>query len=194
MKKNLFMLAGTFIMASILLSSCSITKRRYTEGYYVSHNSSKQVEVKEQAQATQKKTKPSLHVVQNTNNPANLDYDSKHNAIPENNAVMASNKQSVNKPNVVQDKKYNSKYYPNYIRAAAPAKANSKLADAKKITAKPAAGDGDDVLSLIWVVILILVILWLIALLTGGWGLGGFIYLLLVIALILLILWLLRII
>jgi hypothetical protein len=49
-------------------------------------------------------------------------------------------------------------------------------------------------LSLIWIVILVLLILWALGLLAGGWGLGGLINILLVIALILLILWLLRII
>jgi hypothetical protein len=49
-------------------------------------------------------------------------------------------------------------------------------------------------LSLIWIVILVLIILWILGLISGGWGMGAFINVLLVIALILLILWLLRII
>lgn len=52
----------------------------------------------------------------------------------------------------------------------------------------------DDGLSLFWAVILVVVILWAIGFLTGGFGLGNLIHLLLVVALILLILWLLRII
>ncbi|NNM94984.1 MAG: lmo0937 family membrane protein [Bacteroidia bacterium] len=51
-------------------------------------------------------------------------------------------------------------------------------------------GDG---LSLFWLIILIILIVWAIGLLAGGFGLGGLINILLVIALILLILWLLRI-
>jgi hypothetical protein len=49
-------------------------------------------------------------------------------------------------------------------------------------------------LSLLWIVIVVILIIWLIAIVVGGFGLGGgLINLLLLIALILLILWLLRI-
>jgi hypothetical protein len=50
-----------------------------------------------------------------------------------------------------------------------------------------------DGLSLFWIVILILLILWAIGLASGGFGIGGLINVLLVIALVLLILWLLQI-
>ena len=50
-----------------------------------------------------------------------------------------------------------------------------------------------DGLSLFWIIILVILILWALGLLSGGWGLGGFINILLIIALILLILWLLRV-
>jgi Family of unknown function (DUF5670) len=53
--------------------------------------------------------------------------------------------------------------------------------------------DNGNGLSLFWVVILIILILWAIGLAAGGFGLGGLINVLLVIALILLILWLLQI-
>lgn len=66
------------------------------------------------------------------------------------------------------------------------AKAKSKAAEARS--------SESSALSLLWLVIVIVLILWLLAYLTGGWGLGGLIHLLLIIALILLILWLLRII
>jgi Family of unknown function (DUF5670) len=56
------------------------------------------------------------------------------------------------------------------------------------------ARTNEDGLSLFGLVILILIILWLVAVLSGGWGLGGLIHVLLIVALILLILWLLRII
>jgi hypothetical protein len=52
----------------------------------------------------------------------------------------------------------------------------------------------DDVLSLFWIVILVLLILWAVAFLMGGWGLGGLVHLLLVVALVLFILWILKII
>jgi len=56
------------------------------------------------------------------------------------------------------------------------------------------AHTSSDVLSLLWIVIVVILILWLIGFLLGGFGLGNLIHLLLVVALILLILWLLRII
>ncbi len=187
MKKNLFTFASTCIVASILLSSCSMTKRHYTNGYYVSHTSGKQVEAKAQDQTAQKKTKPSLYTVQNAAAESNLDYNNKQSPIVENGAITASNKQEASKPQFTQ----NTKHHASYIATVIPVQAKTALSHTKKTTVETAAGD---VLSLFWIVILILVILWLVALLTGGWGLGGFIYLLLVIALILLILWLLRII
>jgi len=48
-------------------------------------------------------------------------------------------------------------------------------------------------LSLLWIVIVIILILWLVGILAGGFGLGGLLNILLIIALVLLILWLLRI-
>ena len=49
-------------------------------------------------------------------------------------------------------------------------------------------------LSFLGLLVLVLVILWLIAYFSGGWGLGGFVHLFLVVAAILLVLWLLGII
>ena len=187
MKKNLFTFASTCIVASILLSSCSMTKRHYTNGYYISHHSGKQIEAKTQEQTVQKKAEPYLYTIQSATEGTNLDYNNKQNINTENGAITANNKQVVNKPQFV----HNAKHHTNYITTAIPIQTKTELSHTKKIATETVAGD---VLSLFWIVILILVILWLVALLTGGWGLGGFIYLLLVIALILLILWLLRII
>jgi hypothetical protein len=47
--------------------------------------------------------------------------------------------------------------------------------------------DHDDPGYLLWTIIAVLIIIWLISLLTGGWGLGGFIYVFLVVALVLLL-------
>jgi len=54
--------------------------------------------------------------------------------------------------------------------------------------------DVNDGGNLIWTVIGVLLVLWLLSLLTGGWGLGGFLYLFLVVALVLILLRLLRVI
>lgn len=67
-----------------------------------------------------------------------------------------------------------------------------KAENVKEKISPPASSD--DALSLLWIVIVIILILWLLGFALGGLGLGGAIHVLLVIALILLILWLLGII
>ena len=188
MKKSLFKLTITFIAVGILVSSCSLTKRHYTSGYYVSHNSDKQI-VKTQEKKAQAKTNPSLYAVQNEIAKNNLDYSSNQNPIAENGAVTASNKQvAISNPITNKPTKH---YVSNtVIPTPAPVKKNIVSTSTKKVV----HDSGDPGLSLFWIIILILLILWALGLLTGGWGLGGFIYILLVLALILLILWLLRII
>lgn len=47
---------------------------------------------------------------------------------------------------------------------------------------------------LIWTIIAVLLVLWLLSLLTGGWGLGGLLYLFLIVALVLILLRLLEVI
>lgn len=59
---------------------------------------------------------------------------------------------------------------------------------------KPLVRDSSDGLSLFWIVILVILILWAVGFLAGGFGIGNLINLLLVVALVLLILWLLRVI
>jgi Flp pilus assembly protein TadB len=189
MKKNLFKFAFTFVIASILLSSCSITKRHYTNGYYVSHSSGKQTAAKAQEPVAQKKVKPSLHTLQNTADDNNVGSDLKQTSVPENGSVTASNKQTVTKTTTPAVKN-NSTKHPLFSTVMTPVRKKDTSVSTKKIVADSLAGDA---LSLFWIIILILLILWLVAILSGGWGLGGFVYILLVVALILLILWLLRI-
>lgn len=176
----------TCVVASILLTSCSIAKRHYTSGYYVSHSSDKQASAMMQEQTAQKKTTPSLYAIQNINEGNNLDGGSTQSQVPENGVITASNKQEANNIKTVQS----SKHATNKL-ILSPVKRNSPLFSAKKTTTSMVSEDG---LSLFWILILILLILWALAFLTGGWGLGGLIYILLVVALVLLILWLLRII
>ncbi len=85
-------------------------------------------------------------------------------------------------------------------KLAVPVKKTQKLyslperkMDRQVFKPAPLASNGD-ALSLLWIVILVLLILWAIGFIAGGFGLGGLIHVLLVIALVLLILWLLRII
>jgi hypothetical protein len=69
-------------------------------------------------------------------------------------------------------------------------KSNFKKQIKSSLFPSPAPASGD--LSLLWIVIIILLILWALGLISGNFG--GLVHLLLVIALILLILWLLKII
>jgi hypothetical protein len=188
MKKNLFTFAITFVIASILFSSCSITKRHYTSGYYVSHNSGKQEPAKTQEQTAQKKSKPSLYTLPTISEGTQA---TDINKPAENGAITANNKQVAAKTNTTQY----AKRTPAHLMTS-PLKKNNFLITPKRAKVNAVVADdlAADAFSLFWIIILILLILWLVAVLTGGWGLGGFVYLLLVIALILLILWLLRII
>ena len=183
MKKNLFTLAMICTIGSILFSSCSMTKRRYTSGYYVSHNS-KQTDVKTQ-QISQQKKNPSLNTVKSVSEINQVATEPR--PVPNNGAVTASNKQET----IAKKTTSTIKKYRTYQELISPIKKTTHYTSTKKVSADSLAGDA---FSLFWIIILILLILWLVAILSGGWGLGGFVYLLLVVALILLILWLLRII
>jgi hypothetical protein len=183
MKKHLFTLS---LIACIFLASCSLTKRHYTNGYYVTHNDGKPSLTKSKEQITYKEKKQSLHTAQNI-------YDNKSVDSPQpislaaNEAIAANNIKTPDKTAPAPaHKKHEGYNVPKIFQQE-----NAKSFQAKK--AKP-----DelvvDALSLFWIVILILLILWLLAILTGGWGLGEFVHILLVVALILLILWILRVI
>jgi hypothetical protein len=182
MKKHLFTFA--IVVSAIFLSSCSMVKRHYTNGYYVSH-SSNEITNKVQEPVVDKKTAPALYTVQNTpNNVVNL----KPISLAENGSISASNKQTISKnAPVVMHKKHLGYNAPKIMQT----KENAKILSAKKPNPDTVVVDA---LSLFWIVILILLILWLVAILTGGWGLGLFVHAILLVALILLILWLLRVI
>ncbi|HXU28576.1 MAG TPA: DUF5670 family protein [Bacteroidia bacterium] len=183
MKKKLFNFA--IIAYAIFLSSCSMMKRHYVKGYYISHNSNS-LSSKEHQQGAEKKTTPPLYAVKKTpDNNVNILTP----ILPaENEFTSSSHKRAINKNTlVITHKKHLGYNAAKIVRE----EENTKL-----VTIKKAAPDDVvvDALSLFWIIILILLILWLVAILTGGWGLGWAIHILLVIALILLILWLLRII
>ena len=182
MKKTLFTLALTTCLAlSMVLSSCSMIKRHYSSGYYVSHNSAKP-DVDKQEPVSGKRTRPSFRTVQNMPERTLTALDSKQSPLAENATVITDNK-NVNKPNRMAAHRYSSYIVTSEER-------NIKSFDKKAVMDSVA----DDALSLFWIIILILLILWLVAILSGGWGLGDYVHILLVIALVLLILWLLRII
>ncbi|HKC69125.1 MAG TPA: DUF5670 family protein [Bacteroidia bacterium] len=185
MKKHLFTFA--IITCAILISSCSMMKRRYTNGYYISHSNNNPATAITQEQVNEKKNNPSLYTIKNKENN-NPDYSSKPIAIAENEPISVNNQKTISKSAPAIIHKRHLGYNAEKIILE---QENTKTIKAKKSNTESLA---EDALSLFWIIILILLILWLVAILTGGWGLGWTVHLLLVIALILLILWLLRII
>ncbi len=76
-----------------------------------------------------------------------------------------------------------------------PLKNFGKINCAKTEKKKVSVDDGDYRMhsGLLWTIVLVFLILWLLSLLTGGWGLGGLLYLFLVVALVVILLRLLGI-
>ncbi|MGV3632403.1 MAG: hypothetical protein ACO1O6_14445 [Bacteroidota bacterium] len=203
--KSLLTIVSFTILGSILFSSCgsslTVTKRRVNKGFYIASNHNKgitkhvkekeadkpfynkpiseaatgpeineelavAVPVEQQLTTPEPELKADAAVVENTDQPAAL----KHKVIQKKIAAAESTKRIIEKVSF-QKKKHLQKME-------------------QKSSPQPIVGA---VLSLFWIVILIIFLLYLVGLLAGGFGLGGLIHLLLVITLILLILWLLGI-
>lgn len=193
MKKIYTSILLTFLAAlffSACNSSITIKKRHYRKGYYINinreWNNASCNEAENEAQLiTREKDAESM--------PAKISPGSEKSfpALKNSQADEFSPQSKEHKT-----KKVISTYKTHY---QLPGKMLAKKIDAlkknqavKKINAVKDIND-DDGYSLLWIVILILLILWLLGVLSGGWGLGGLLYILLVIALVLLILWLLKI-
>ena len=182
--KNLLTTLTWMLLSTLILSSCSpswtFSKRRYTKGYYISHSA--------------KANKPEEKTVR----PYQQALAAK-SAVPQSPAA-----ESQHEPLLVADAATAPSAHEN-TQKTNPVKLHGQplLPAAKKTIAeqlKPldnaikqhqlTAGD-DDGLSLFWIVILVILILWALGLISGNFG--AIVNVLLVIALILLILWLLRI-
>lgn len=196
--KKVFTFSITCLILSILVASCgssaTFTKRRYNKGYYVSTNFKKhsvetqqdeeeskgQIEINE----TPENTVTASNNTENTNSEIrSAEHSDAVNTENESNQEsnrVEEQKEETTKPSSIQTLKNNL----NPI-----VKLKTTIADKK--SKHPSHSDGD-ALSLLWIVIVVLIILWALGLIAGEFG--GLIHLLLVIALILLILWLLRII
>jgi hypothetical protein len=175
-------------VAGILFSSCnsnySITKRRYNKGYYV-HHTGKQAEpgTKDKPDFAKQQTPEKIYIQAVTKSVDVTSNDQSKNHLVATGKGKQASKLSPAKLNTL-----------NSVKHTLPAEFTMRhQVKALKQLAKRASGDaGDDALSLLWIVVVVLLILWLIGFLLD---IGGpAIHLLAVIALILLILWLLRII
>lgn len=167
----------------ILAASCSthdmIIKRHYMKGYYVGKH--EKPHAPEVARAENKETKSAEHAQKLTMSlsPEKIEEP-----------VLGQRYTGDIEPRPVSKRAAgNAKIEATHMSSAKPAVHLKEMIALKK----PLASDRDG-LSLFWIVILVILVLWAIGFLAGGLGLGGLINLLLLVALILLILWLLKII
>ncbi|MGP8215205.1 MAG: DUF5670 family protein [Bacteroidia bacterium] len=198
--KNLFKFSTIIIAAGILFSSCesnlSIIKRHYNSGYYIDYTkNNKGITPKTDVKIAKASAINPVSMAQSPVEQNVVVKNSVQNTKQGISAILANVKRIMPKVNLQPHAKQNQVSRIGIV-------GNTSLENNKTVLDSPTmnASVSDDgnrgqrALSLLWLVIVIILILWLIGLLAGGWGLGGFINLLLVIAVILLILWLLRII
>ena len=198
--KKLLKFTNLLIISGILFSSCetstSIMKRHYRSGYYIDYTSHN----KETAPKLANGNTAQIVIPIPISNAQSLTMQSTSSTSP---------KQSIEKPPIVitglkkilpttnlQSITKQSHLNRTGITSGSAIENKQIISQSPFISTNVSDGDRGEraALSLLWLVIVIVLILWLIGILAGGFGLGGLINLLLVIALILLILWLLRVI
>jgi hypothetical protein len=195
--KNLTKLIAALITTGIIFTSCSsnfsIMKRHYTSGYYIDYT-------RNNKEAIPKVAGNVSTTVAATSQPdvAQIPAPSTNSAQPdkEKKASIATKLKTAIPKTISQVITKQNQLNRNGGINALTKESTTSLSQPNSVTTITQDGDRGEhaALSLLWLVIVIILILWLIGILTGGFGLGGLINLLLVIALILLILWLLRII
>lgn len=186
------------VMAIIFLftscgSSLTITKRHHTNGYYVSYNKMKKSESTKTNDFVKEKE---LELNQNVEFNSSLTKKEPTTPISVSEDVLLLEESSENEtPSYTEDENSEeTKTVKSSIGTSEKVhqsivKIKKSFFDQKELKSPQPREDG---LSLLWIIILVVLILWALGYI-GGWG-GGLIHLLLVIALILLILWLLGII
>ncbi len=193
MKKSFTPYILLCLIIAVLVSSCgsstSLTKRRYTKGYYVSHSPARHTtKAKAEKTALAKSTHPVVVTPKAESQPADLKSLSKSPA-PVVTANKASAAHKVKKPAFAKINSepdlINNTSRPAELLVKKPFKSITGLALQKS------ADDDDDGLSLLWIIIVVLLVLFFLGLI--GDILGPLIYILLVVAVVLLILWLLRV-
>lgn len=187
MKKLLYLLTGILLAAFILpscSSSLSITKRRYTRGYFVEHIRGKhkqpRVNENDRQNATamaQAEEKEAFRAVEYLKVPR---IDKAAETFKATAAVTA--------PKIRDRKSLDGDHTPIGLALRQPVKA---LKIASNLTSEAAAQD--EALSLLWIVIVVVLIVYILGIIMDGFGLGELIHILGVVILALLILWLLRI-
>lgn len=172
-------------------SSLTVTKRHYNKGYHVSYNKLKQSDRSNSNELTNDQLALSEEEIVIANS-VHLEDNTTKKSISE--GILFEDKYDAPEENISIEKTQPEK---SIISASdigknivAPiTKIKNSFSDLKELKSSQPREEG---LSLLWIIIVIILILWALGLI-GGFG-GDLIHLLLVIALILLILWLLGII
>jgi hypothetical protein len=185
-----------FLTLIVIASSCnnsrglSVTKRHYSKGNYVSVNKKQKTFVYHEPE---KKLSPSI---ENQQKKVSISVES----INDERLVEANVDQKLGTSEIQNTNRTEELINEAETQKIKEAVKNERLNNLSKIN-KPRSlfhlnkiQPNGEARSLFWLVITILLIIWLIALISGGWGLGGLVNLLLLVALILFILWLLRLI
>jgi hypothetical protein len=177
----------------VIHSSCgsnlTIAKRHYNSGYYFSHNTGNK--------NIYKQTNEDENIAIKTIEPINVSVEPKEfskkyvHQNSKSNDVFNSDRNIETSFKTISTKNSNQLSKPKITSIKTSVKEIKQTLLERKITSTTTVER--DGLSLFWIIIVVILILWLLGFLAGGFGLGGLINLLLLIALILLILWLLRI-
>lgn len=179
----------------------SLTKRHYRNGYNVemagkikndNHHMVTNEFTKPEKQKSEQPEYASIRV--SDERDINNNHYSLNSGIKKNDAKVVLKNMDQKSKNSSPSNKNVSKILTNTGKFISKIPFASKIILPKiKATNHPnaAANDGGN---LVWTIIGVLLVLWLLSLLTGGWGLGGLIYLFLVVALVLILLRLLRVI
>ena len=204
--KNTITLLVAVLSIACVLPSCGTTlvKRQHGSGYYVNKNPRVPNAVSDRSD--NKHIKPRTTNAENSTPETDPSADEQATLIRKSNETetqLATNDQSYvtseetalktdQSTTVVNDQAQPAK--PSLYEWASNTRLSPKMKFASANKQSNSARTSEDGLSLFGIVILILLILWLVGAISGGWGLGGLIHILLIVALILLILWLLRVI
>ena len=191
--KNLIKICTSLIIVSVLLSSCNqklgLIKRHYSKGYYVESNNHNTKTPKE-------KTTPSTVIAQKVNT-SELTSNPKATTVPAKEETCVKKPTSYTSTKVLSEKTTvhvitQKKQHVNPIHfknnSIKASKSNESVFEKQQTIAS--SHDDDDGLSLFWILILVILILWALGF---AFLLGPFIHILLLVALILFILWLFHI-
>ncbi len=196
--KSLVKLSLLFIITSLLFISCtsklSVTKRHYTKGYHIAHNKGKQSKQTKQHAETNSTLKNPSPIYTLKVLPAESQVEKGKKEIDSSpitaEAVPTTQSEGHKPTRLLKQTKNTNHAHSQAQQLITPLKNLHTIYQLEKSH----NGDSDSRgLSLFWVIILVILILWFFGYI-AGWGTGGLINLLLLIALILFILWLLRII